>query len=157
MVTLSLYKNLSDRRVLKKNIILVATFTNVLFLDDTSVLSPSFDLVLDSTQFSEINYCYCADTKRYYYINDIIQSSGGRVILNCAVDVLMTYSAQILNTTALIYTQTINKNVLLSNSFIPSQSNEQIINLKFTDSEFNISGISNNFVLTTYKGDKNGI
>lgn len=152
MVTLIFYKNLSDRRVLNKNIAEITTIDNVLFLDDTSVTNPRFDLVLSADIISEINYCYCENLKRYFYIDNIAPSAGGHYIINCSVDVLKTYREQILKIPALIYTQTSNTNSLLANSLIPQQANEQIQNLMFSPSEFKITNISNNFVLTSYKG-----
>lgn len=152
MVVLSLYKNVSDRRVLKKDITLVETFSNVLFLEDTSVINPVFDLVLNAANITEINYCYCAETKRYYYIDNITPTSGGRFILNCSVDVLMSYAEYILKIPALIYTQTNNDNPLLSNRFLPAQANDKIINLAFSPSEFDVNLFGHNFVLTSYRG-----
>lgn len=154
---LTFYKNVSDRRVLNKSLTQIVVYNNAVFLSDSSIINPVFDLVIDTSIIGEINYCYCDVLKRYYFINDITATSGGRFIVKCHVDVLNTYKTEILNTRALIHTQTSHANVLLNNPIIPSQSNEQIINLKFSDSEFTTSGISDNFVLTCYRGDNNAI
>lgn len=151
-MTLTLYKNTSDKRVLNKTITLVVTYNNVLFLDDTSIINPRFDLALDLNIIPEINYCYCSDTKRYYYINNITPTAGGRVYLDCSVDVLMTYKDKILEIPALIYTQTQHANVLLANNNLPQQANDQIQNIKFTESELTTSGLSDCFVMISYKG-----
>lgn len=152
MVTLKFYKNISDKRVLKKNLSEIITLSDVLFLNDTSIIKPRFDLILSAETIAEINYCYCVETKRYYYIDNITPSSGGRFILNCSVDVLMSYAEQILNVPALIYTQTNNVNVLLANANLPQQANEQIQNIKFSQSDFRTYGTSHNFVMLSYRG-----
>lgn len=58
------------------------------------ILNPIFILGYDSTLVSA-NYLHSAELGRYYFINNINLMPGKRMELQCSVDVLMSYSAQI--------------------------------------------------------------
>ena len=83
---LQIYNNNSNTNVLNKNITLVNTLDFSLKIDN-SILQP----VLILKNYSEGNYCYIKELKRYYYIRDIKLLSGGLYQLQLDVDVLMTY------------------------------------------------------------------
>ena len=83
---LHIYNNNSNTNVLNKNITLVNTLDFSLKIDN-SILQP----VLILKNYSEGNYCYIKEFKRYYYIRDIKLLSGGLYQLQLDVDVLMTY------------------------------------------------------------------
>ena len=83
---LQIYNNNSNTNVLNKNITLVNTLDFSLKIDN-SILQP----VLILKNYSEGNYCYIKEFKRYYYIRDIKLLSGGLYQLQLDVDVLMTY------------------------------------------------------------------
>lgn len=75
---------------------LVGTLSNVVLKDDTDLMSPTFILKTSPVVYNS-NYLYCSFTHRYYYINEVIAMSGGRVAINCSVDVLYTYKDEIYN------------------------------------------------------------
>lgn len=83
---LQIYNNNSNTNVLNKNITLVNTLDFSLKIDN-SILQP----VLILKNYSEGNYCFIKEFKRYYYIRDIKLLSGGLYQLQLDVDVLMTY------------------------------------------------------------------
>lgn len=69
-----------------------------------NILNPIFIVGYDSTLVSA-NYLYCAELNRYYFIDNINLMPGHRMELQCSVDVLMSYSADIDNISALIVRQ----------------------------------------------------
>ena len=83
---LQIYNNNSNTNVLNKNITLVSTLDFSLKIDN-SILQP----VLILKNYSDGNYCYIEQFKRYYYITDIKLLTGGLYQLQLEVDVLMTY------------------------------------------------------------------
>ena len=103
-MNLTLYYNASERKVVGKNITARGSVTAKL-KGDASILRPVFVLDSNSSYLTNVNYLYCADTARYYYIDDIELTIGGRMVLYCSVDVLQTYRTQIKNQTAIIKKQ----------------------------------------------------
>ena len=89
---LKIYNNNSNTNVLNKNITLVSTLDFSLKIDN-SILQP----VLILKNYSNGNYCYIEEFKRYYYITDIKLLTGGLYQLQLEVDVLMTYKDVIMN------------------------------------------------------------
>lgn len=69
-----------------------------------NILNPVFILGYNSSIVSA-NYLYCAEFNRYYFIDNINLMPGHRMELQCSVDVLMSYSADIDNVSALIVRQ----------------------------------------------------
>ena len=61
------------------------------------ILSPSFIINNDSSLYS-YNYLYCDTFGRFYYIDSMSILPGGRILIQCSVDVLQTYKDDILST-----------------------------------------------------------
>ena len=74
----------------------VGTLSNVVLKDDTNLMSPTFILKTSEVVYNS-NYVYCSFTSRYYYIKSIDALKGGRIAINCKIDVLYTYKDEILN------------------------------------------------------------
>ena len=74
-----------------------ATELNVTLKENVSLYSPSFIL---STEPNQFNYCQLDD--KYYYINDYVYVGRNTFIINCTLDVLASYKADILNTKAFV-------------------------------------------------------
>lgn len=74
-----------------------ATVMDVRFKDDTSIENPS--LLIKGI---DLDYNYCKLGNHYYYINDIVVVNNDIMQLNCIQDVLATYKADILSTSAYI-------------------------------------------------------
>lgn len=66
--------------------------------DSNSVLNPKMLLKWNS-DYIGANYAYIPDFQRYYFIDDISLNTGGNCVISLSVDVLYTYSAQILQMT----------------------------------------------------------
>lgn len=68
---------------------------------DIDILYPRFDFHYDS-RILACNYLYCDTFDRYYYIKNIAVNTAQRIILDCEIDVLQTYSTDIKNSVATI-------------------------------------------------------
>ena len=104
-MNITLYKTKSGNNVINKKLTSEKNLgNNCLLIDDTSVTNPAVLIggisALDT--ISDDNYAHIPQCHRYYYINDIIALSGGRVKLILTVDVLKTYASDILASKQLI-------------------------------------------------------
>ena len=93
---IELYQNASDPRRVDKSdyLTLLKTVQNVKPFDSVGVLNAKFLLNYDGDVFNS-NYCHCLETGRYYYIKEITVTTGNRIIIDCAVDVLHTFKNSI--------------------------------------------------------------
>ena len=63
--------------------------------DSNSILNPRL-LLKWNENYIGANYAYIPEFQRYYFIDDISLNTGGNCVVSLSVDVLYTYSAQIL-------------------------------------------------------------
>lgn len=96
-MTVTLYNNSSDPRVLRKSISKIGSDLTVQITDNCSVENPVFRLAINDDKISA-NYLYVGKWKKYYYITSRDILNGKEVILNCHIDVLMSFKDSILNT-----------------------------------------------------------
>jgi hypothetical protein len=89
-----LYTNGSERQAVRKNLSNGYQLTGAL-RGESSVINPSF--LIETTNPSQYNYCYIPSFNRYYFITDIISVRTHIWRINCNVDVLMSFRAEILN------------------------------------------------------------
>lgn len=94
-----LYYNKSEFNKLIKDIEEVEVLDGE-FRDSVSVCKPKIMIQLD--EYKEFNYLYIGNLNRYYFVNNIICVRNNIYMLECSVDVLMSYSDNILNQTAFI-------------------------------------------------------
>lgn len=66
--------------------------------DDNSILNPRV-LLKWNEGYIGANYAYISDFQRYYFIDDISLNTGGNCVVSLSVDVLYTYSSQIMQMT----------------------------------------------------------
>lgn len=66
--------------------------------DSNSILNPRL-LLKWNESYIGANYAYIPEFQRYYFIDDISLNTGGNCVISLSVDVLYTYSAQILQMT----------------------------------------------------------
>ncbi len=93
-MTIKLYHNDSDKRTVSKTLTNEGALAGAVIIDDTSILAPRLKVRDNGIIMVQYNYCYIADFKRYYYITDITVSNG-YILIDCKVDVLMTYANEI--------------------------------------------------------------
>ena len=107
-MNITLYKTKSANNVINKKLVSEKNLGNSCILaDNTSVTSPTLIIggIKSLDSISDYNYAYIPQCHRYYYINDIIALSGGRVKLVLTVDVLKSYASDILASTQLVIRQ----------------------------------------------------
>lgn len=96
-----LYFNKSDKRYINKDIEQIhphesiAEWLQVEFIEPTSIVNPRLIFSTESNVL-QANYLFLKDFGRYYYINNHTLEHG-RVIVECHVDVLMSFSKDILD------------------------------------------------------------
>lgn len=100
-MTLNFYKqSATPNRVNKTGYLTeVGTVNNVMLKETENELTPDFvmkttDIILNS------NYIFCSATGRYYFITSHEFTSGGRIIIHCRTDVLMSFKTEILTSSA---------------------------------------------------------
>ena len=59
--------------------------------EDTDIINPSFIVKSAGTDFNNVNYLYCVDLERYYFIKTVIEKNGGLLEIVCHEDVLSTF------------------------------------------------------------------
>ena len=82
-----------DRRKLFKQISFSVS-ADCYIKDNRSIVNPVFVLDYNPAIIS-LNYAYVSDFGRYYFINNISVAPGGKMEVDCSVDVLQTYNNQI--------------------------------------------------------------
>jgi hypothetical protein len=103
-MTIKLYHNDSDKRTVSKTLTNEGSLAGATIIDDTSILAPRLKVRDNGIIMVQYNYCYIADFKRYYFITDI-SVSNGYIYIDCKVDVLMSYGAEIRACTGVIARQ----------------------------------------------------
>ena len=104
-MNITLFKTKSGNNVINKKLTSEKNLgNNCILADNTSVTSPTVIVggITSLDSISDYNYAHMPQCQRYYYINDIIALSGGRVKLLLTVDVLKTYANDILASKQLI-------------------------------------------------------
>lgn len=153
-MTVTLYKNTSDKRNLNKVITEIKS-VSATAKGEINIISPTLILEYFSTDF---NYCYISDFSRYYFVNSITLLTGKRVQINLTVDVLMTYKEEIKNLTVNILRYENIEPTFLTDSRIPLFSDTVQKVIEFPENIFNLENPpenSKNFLLTVAGGDFN--
>lgn len=120
---LTLMYNSSERNVVGKTI--TSLFTVVATIKgDTSIIRPTFILQYDSDYLSNVNYLYCPETHRYYYVDNINVLTGQRIELECSVDVLQSFKTEILQQTAIINKQESTANLYFNDGSFVTDSRD---------------------------------
>lgn len=136
---IKLYKNLSDKNHVDKDITQMGNQIIGYLRDNCSVIDPVIQIEdYSGFDFSEVNYAYIPDFKRYYYINNITLKNK-LVELSMHVDVLMSYRDEIRTNTAVISRQENNYNLYLQDGVFKTNAFSHIQVVQFPDgfSDFN--------------------
>ena len=149
-MNITLYKTKSANNVVNKKLVSDKNLGNACILaDNTSVTSPTVIIggITSLDSISDYNYCHIPQCHRYYYINDIIALSGGRVKLVLAVDVLKTYASDILNSTQLVTRQKNQGKMYLANTDWTVDGRTYLRSQYFNENHFDTQ--NDTFVLIT--------
>lgn len=113
-MTITFYNNESDAIVVSKKITSISSINNAKIINETDIVNPS--IVVSRNFYDSIilkaNYLYIDKLDRYYYINNI-SFADSMIVIDCTVDVLMTYKNQIRNLTC-----TVTRNENLKNGYL---------------------------------------
>ena len=105
-MTIKTYRFLGDSRKIDKTIAAVKTYSNAEIVGDMSIHTPTISLQMDSfTDVINFNYIYIQELRRYYYVIDSTIREDGFVQLQCKVDVLKSFKADILASTQYVERQ----------------------------------------------------
>ena len=153
-MTVTLFKNFSDKRNLNKNLSEIKT-VSATAKGDINIISPTLIIQNFGTDF---NYCYISDFDRYYFVKSIILLTGQRVQIDLTIDVLMSYKEEIKNLTVNVLRYENIEPTFLTDSRIPLFSDTVQKVIEFPENIFNLenpSENSKNFLLTVAGGDFN--
>ena len=153
-MTVTLYKNTSDKRNLNKVISEIKS-VSATAKGEINIISPTLILEYFSSDF---NYCYISDFKRYYFVKSITLLTGQRIQIDLSVDVLMTYKEDIKNLTVNVLRYENIEPTFLTDSRIPLFSDTLQKVIEFPKNIFNLENPgenSKNFLLTVAGGDFN--
>ena len=116
-MNIKLMKTKSSYNSINKNIESEKLFEGCKLLESTNIVNPTVILggFSDIENVSQFNYCYIHQFKRYYFISDIKNMTGGRISIEMHVDVLRTYKASILDSDQLIIAEKDAGKMYLSN------------------------------------------
>ena len=149
-MNITLYKTKSANNVINKKLVSEKNLgNNCILSDNTSVTSPAVIIggVKSLDTISDYNYTYIPQCHRYYYINDIIALSGGRVKLLLSVDVLMSFKTDILNSTQLVTRQKNQGKMYLANAEWTIDGRTYLRSQYFNENHFDTQ--NDTFVLIT--------
>ena len=120
-MTITLYRNESVPNKVDKSLTQVAQLSGAL-RSGTSVISPSF-LITGATASLNFNYFRVEEWNRYYFTGPPKMELNGTMILNGMVDVLMSFSADIRKSRAIITRQEFLYNMYLSDNKVMMNQN----------------------------------
>ena len=149
-MNITLYKTKSANNVINKKLVSEKNLGNsCLLVDNTSVTSPTVIVggIKSLDTITDYNYAYIPQCHRYYYINDIIALSGGRVKLVLTVDVLKSYASDILNSTQLVIRQKNQGKMYLANADWTLDGRTYLRSQYFNENHFDTQ--NDTFVLIT--------
>ena len=95
-MTINLYNCTAENEVVDKTSYMSGNVSTSCEMVNTDVLNPVLKL---SSNFLDKNYVLIPDFEnRYYFVSSIEMLRGGHMLMNCHIDVLMTYKDIILQT-----------------------------------------------------------
>lgn len=113
-MTITFYNNESDEILVDKKITSISSISNAKIINETDIVNPS--IVVSRNFYDSIilnaNYLYIDKLDRYYYINNI-SFAESMIVIDCTVDVLMSYKSEIRNITC-----TVKRNENLKNGYL---------------------------------------
>lgn len=128
--SVDLYQNESPVEKIGKTLSNSHTISDVLLKRDTSILRPV--LLINSVQnIYNYNYMYISEFGRYYFIDDIRSVNNNMWEISAHVDVLETYSAEILANTAVLKRQEKKFNLYLDDPEFKVLNNYRIQTKRF--------------------------
>lgn len=125
----------------------VGTISNVVLKSDVDLMRPTFILKTSPLVYNS-NYVFSSFTGRYYYIENITALSGGRIAIQCKIDVLHTYRNEIKNSSGWVIrsadtTDTADDYKMLHNDY-PFRADYETLGCNLANSSTPFTGQTNN-------------
>lgn len=131
-MTLVLYENKSDERVVNKTIDSLQTYEGYL-RDESSITNPVIFIegLFNIGNNINANYLFLPDYRRYYYITDIIQKRANLVEIHARVDVLMSFKDEIKTCSGIIRSSQNVYNLYLDDGSLKCYQNKKLLTHEF--------------------------
>ena len=142
-MTITLYKTSSQKNKITKSLS-SALQLDVKLKGECSIERPRL-MLTGLTDFT-YNYLYIPTYKRYYYINDYNFITNDLVMIDCEVDVLMSFKDSILANKGTIERNESVYNSMFIDSSIPTTIDDNIRTLKFPENPFESNCFIINYV-----------
>ena len=144
---ITFYNNESDAILVDKKITSISSINNAKIINETDIVNPS--IVVSRNFYDSIilkaNYLYIDKLNRYYYINNI-SFAESMIVIDCTVDVLMSYKSKIRNITCTVTRNENLKNGYLNDDNYNIQAYKQVVCKMFPN------GINNDSVILMTAG-----
>lgn len=144
------YNNSSDNDEVKKNISLLHTKDCKLY-EDCTIQNPRLIVNMDDNIINA-NYVYIAKFKRYYYITKTTIKDGTIAIVDCKVDVLMSFWDSFKNSQCIALRSSSNYNNMIGDNEIVKLPTAKYVYRKLP-TKFVPEDTGNNYVLTIGGGN----
>lgn len=144
-MTITLYKNESEKNKINKILTSVASVTGVL-RDSSSIINP--EIVIEYNNPTGFNYCHIDSFNRYYFVNNITVISDKLIKLSLKVDVLESFKTSIMSQNIIV-----DKSTNKINNYLHDEN--LVVNVKTKTDIVNFpSGLLDNgeFILITAGG-----
>lgn len=128
MVHLTLYKNMSERIRVEKNIIQLGVMEGT-FRGTADILNPT--LLVKGEFTNQCNYFYIQEFGRYYFVSKPVIPANGLVELHGEVDPLMSWKEGILSNGGIVGRQETKYNLYLQDPQIHAYQNAMVGTLEF--------------------------
>ena len=146
-MTITFYNNESDAILVDKKITSISSISNAKIINETDIVNPS--IIVSRNFYDSIilkaNYLYIDKLERYYYINNI-SFAESMIVIDCTVDVLMTYKSEIRNITCTVTRNENLKNGYLNDDNYNIQAYKQVVCKMFPN------GINNDSIILMTAG-----
>lgn len=130
MFTIELQVNNSEKNKFNKDINTISTYNGTL-KNPTSVIDPIIQIACDLEDVVSANYLTIDSFNRSYFIKEIKSVRNGLVEFSCHVDVLSSFSEQILSNRAIIKRQENNWNLYLNDGSFKVYQNPNVVTKPF--------------------------
>lgn len=146
-MTITFYNNESDEILVDKKITSISSISNANIINETDIVNPS--IIVSRNFYDSIilkaNYLYIDKLDRYYYINNI-SFAESMIVIDCTVDVLMSYKSKIRNITCTVTRNENLKNGYLNDDNYNIQAYKQVVCKMFPN------GINNDSIILMTAG-----
>ena len=146
-MTITFYNNESDSILVSKKITSISSINNAKIINETDIVNPS--IIVSRNFYDSIilkaNYLYIDKLERYYYINNI-SFAESMIVIDCTVDVLMSYKNEIRNITCTVTRNENLKNGYLNDDNYNIQAYKQVVCKMFPN------GINNDSIILMTAG-----